>query len=562
MKTPSTNRILLLCAVFIVMLAAPVSLPAQLQWYQNQDGNDQPNGTYGTSIQALGSSSFIACYLWTIENDQYTWKISRSNLNGEELQRFFVTGTTALAEVKVGNNNTVYVLVRNFPLGQDQQCTIYKLNSQLNILAQQTISFPNNFSIVNINDFQVDGSNNVYLAGDGQYPDGPGFSPASFVLKADKNLVTKWRRMDSTQTSYTRIHIRGNGMVVLVEDFYTFFPDVKITRITPNGVAAPKKIIHLDPNRLSLYSTLDNEDNLLLYGDKSVDAISQGFYLYKLSRTNENIQYTRTFFTSPGTEFKDLKVDRYGNIFTLVTQFAGAPNQQCRISRINVYGGYVVWNRSMPFSNDSCILTRLVVNDNNRFYAIGDRRSHSWYSGGFALRLKKTGQVDETFDAPDSTGYQRSHSLLDGIMDNNDQLVAIGNTNDLDTNTFGSSYFRSFAARFRENKEHHHDCDDKPAASAAMMATAAPAPADVTTPLAFSVYPNPARDQVTVTGIDPNRYKWIELYTVDGKRMWQQRVNETMMRIDVARLPEGMYIVRLQPLETQEVKSLMFTIKR
>jgi len=65
--------------------------------------------------------------------------------------------------------------------------------------------------------------------------------------------------------------------------------------------------------------------------------------------------------------------------------------------------------------------------------------------------LTKNGQLNGSLPAPDSVAFQRNHTLADGIFDNNHRLIAIGNTNDFDTITYSSSYYRAFAVRFNEN---------------------------------------------------------------------------------------------------------------
>src|SRR5262245_28650737 len=98
----------------LLLLILQVSLSAQVQWYQNQDGHiPPPSGTVGTSIQPLTPNSFIACYQWTSVFDQYTWKISKSHINGTEQKSFYITGTTAMVQVKKGIRNVVYVLKSN-----------------------------------------------------------------------------------------------------------------------------------------------------------------------------------------------------------------------------------------------------------------------------------------------------------------------------------------------------------------------------------------------------------------------------------------------------------------
>ena len=61
-----------------ILLLLQTLLVAQVQWFQNQDGNNSyPNGTVGTSVQPLTSTSFVATYLWHADNDQFTWKLSK-----------------------------------------------------------------------------------------------------------------------------------------------------------------------------------------------------------------------------------------------------------------------------------------------------------------------------------------------------------------------------------------------------------------------------------------------------------------------------------------------------
>ena len=58
---------------------------AQIQWYQNQDANTpETGGTAAVSIQSFTGNSFIASYLWSMNGDEYSWKISKSHINGNE----------------------------------------------------------------------------------------------------------------------------------------------------------------------------------------------------------------------------------------------------------------------------------------------------------------------------------------------------------------------------------------------------------------------------------------------------------------------------------------------
>jgi hypothetical protein len=306
-----THKVLLLLPVLFLQLI----LAAQVQWYQNQDGNcHYPGGTFGTSIEPFTSTSFIACYQWNVNGDDVAWKISKSNINGIEQKCFFVTGTSAVVEAKVGHLNSLYVLKRSFPFGQNAEYTVYKLDSNLNVKSQRTISFPNSFNIFNLNAFELDYSDNIYLAGDGQYPDGGGFGSASFVLKTDRNLNTRWTKMDSAQTSFTQLHIDRNGSVQVVEDFYTFYPDVHIIKISPAGLITSTKTYSI-PGRYSLHSVLDERDNLFFYGEKSAGDTAMAIYLQKISAYRGIVVFSKTLFPSFATQLNDLKIDQDGNMY-------------------------------------------------------------------------------------------------------------------------------------------------------------------------------------------------------------------------------------------------------
>jgi len=561
MKKPSTGSPWNKFASLIILLFLQLSLAAQLQWYQNQDGNNQPNGTYGTTIQPFGYNSFVACYLWTIDNDQYTWKISRTNTNGNELNSFFISGTTTMVDVKVGKYNTVYVLTRSFPFGQNPEYKVYKLNSDLSVVAQKSFSLSSDFNIFNLNAFELDDEDNVYLAGDGQYPDGPGYSPASFVWKASRNLVSKWTRVDSVATSYSRLHIEGNGTVVLIEDYYTMFPNIRITKISSNGLHTQSKVVATDANRLSLFSTLDKFDNLLLYGGKTTENSMQAIYLRKLSRYNASTVYYKTHFTSLGTEFCDLKMDDNGNIFTLYTKNTGTSSQSCGVSRIQSSNGNVQWSRSIPFSQDSCILTRLVINNHDRFFMVGERRGQTYYCKGFAIRMRKNGDRDGNFPAPDSISFQRSHVLLDGIMDNDSRLIAIGNTNDFDTLTYSSSYFRAFAARMGSNNGGPCDDNGKPVAEVTTAAQNSKLAGDEMTKLVL--YPNPAENELVVSNLDKDGgYDQLTIYNMQGTSLVRKSANGSSARLDVSNLPGGVYLLSLRSSSSLKEKTIQFVVKR
>ncbi len=551
--------------LFIQLLLLQVPLPAQVQWYQNQDGNNQyPAGTSAISVQPFTSSVFIACYLWTMNNDDYTWKISKSNMNGVEQKTLFITGITAQVEVKVGENNTIYVLKKNYPFGQNPEYIVYKLDGNLVVKAQRTISFPNGFNIINLNSFEIDNSNNVYLAGDGQYPDNGGFGSASFVLKTDKNLSARWSWMDSTQTSFTRIHVDGSGIVTVLSDFYTFFPDLHMIRISANGQQVLRYTIETDPGRYTMSSALDAQDNILIYGSKSIGDTTQAMYLYKFSKQQKRIVYRKTHFTAPGLQVNDLKVDDGGNIFSLVAQYQANNEMVSKISRINSNTGNITWNQSILYSQDSCNLVKLVVSGDDRFYAVGCRQSNNYFCKGFALRISKNGHKDGIVPAPDSVNLQRLHWLCDGITDNNNRLIAIGGTTDLDTTTFYSSYLRAFAVRFTDNH-----CDDfgRPGTEPETLtgrptATEATEKEEIQLTNKLVVYPNPVMDQITVTGLNKDEYDRLTIYNMQGAQLLRQIINNESARIDVSSLPEGVYLLVLHSSATLREKYVKFIVRR
>jgi hypothetical protein len=549
--------------LFLAGLFLCLQLSAQLQWYQNQDGNNPPPaGTIATSIQPFGHQSFVACYFWNYNGDQNTWKISRSAINGAEQRTFFLTGPSATAEIRTGNRQTIYVLERNFPVGLNPGYKLYKLNGNLVPEMERNIQLPGDFSIFNLNAFELDAYDNIYLAGDGQYPDGPGFSPASFVMKMDKNLAPKWKYIDSSQTSFTRLHPDDRGHVWVIEDFYTFFPEVRIKKLGANGALLRSRAVQTDINRYTIASVLDKEDNILLYGGKFMGDTAQAMYLMKVSRHNGYVIYNKTHFSSASSQINDFKLDRHGNLFSLVTQYFGPDRQVCKISRINSWNGNIIWNRSLSFSQDSCNLQKLVMDESERFYAVGEKKSNVYYSKGFAMRMKKNGQMDGNYPAPDSVAFQRSHWLSDGITDRNGELIVIGSTTDLETNSFTSTYFRSFAAKYGRNNN-NPGCDDRRDGEPEAAMSSAALQEDVrTTGARLAIFPNPVQQVLTVTNIGEEGYTHLSVYDLNGTRLLQQNASGNNTRVDVSKIPAGVYMLVLRSSATQKEQTLKFVIKR
>lgn len=59
----------------------------------------------------------------------------------------------------------------------------------------------------------------------------------------------------------------------------------------------------------------------------------------------------------------------------------------------------------------------------------------------------------------------------------------------------------------------------------------------------FSIYPNPARDMITVAGLTGN--EMIYIYDIAGRPVVQQKANAAMERLLIDRLPEGVYNVHI-----------------
>lgn len=551
MKTPKPLSLALL-------LFGQLSVFSQVQWYQNQDGNNPaPYGTYASAIQVFNSNSFIACYQWQVNNDEYTWKISKTLFNGSEVREFLVTGIGASAEIRVRENNSVYVLKRSFPYGQPPEYTVFRLNGNFDIQAQRTFVFPGDYSIINLNAFEIDRNGNLYLAGDGQFPDGPGYTPASFIMKTNRDLSTKWLRMDTLQTSYTKLLVDDQEKVTVIEDFYTSYPNIKVNRINRLGNLTGSTTLVPDAARFSLNAMLDRNNQLLLFGGKMVNDTTQAAFICRVSATSGQVLYRKTHFAAPASQLNDIKIDNQGKMYSLATLYF--PDQiQTRISRINPGNGALLWNKIIPFSADSCQFTRLVMNNSERFYAVGEKKSGTYFAKAFALRMHKNGQIDERLPAPDSVAWQRYHTLVDGIIDRDQELIAIGNTNDLDTMTYSSTYYRAFAARYHE----HHGCHSQTAKEEAVAETEGnnirsrePGPE-------LQLFPNPVTDQLNISGLDPALFDQLFIYDMQGNMIHKTKITNGYIKLDLGHVAGGVYLLVLRSSTQLKEKTIKFVISK
>jgi hypothetical protein len=527
--------------LLIVLIVFQFTAIAQFQWYQNQDGNNTyPNGTYATCIQPLTRGSFVSCYLWKTENDTYTWKISKSRYSGEEVKTFLISGSSAAVEMKAGKRNTVYLLKKTYPPGSNAEYILYKLDSNLNIRNEKTISFPGDFQIFNLNKFIVDESDNVYIAGDGQYPANGDLPLASFVSKSDRQLNTIWSRFDTATTSFTDIQVDIHGRVYVIGDHYSFFPDVHLYSFTRNGNLLSKKTITLSAERLNVNTQLNDDNDLFFYGMKSTGNFEQAIYLSRYSLSRSVFKYNKTLYTAPGSILIDLKKDNDDNFLMLSMQYYANGDVKNRVSSINAHYGAVHWQRSYLFANDSSNFTRIAVGSNNRFYIMGEKRTlNNNYTKGIAIRLNRHGFSDRRFNGPDSVAYQRSHWLTEGLVDREGDLISIGSTQDYDTINSTGTYFRSFAVKFGSRRG---DCrDDDPG-----ITSAAQTPEDISLTPSLRVFPNPAAIQLTISNIDVKAYNSFAVYNGQGAMIAKQSINSETEYFNTSKLTAGTYFILLQ----------------
>jgi len=86
---------------------------------------------------------------------------------------------------------------------------------------------------------------------------------------------------------------------------------------------------------------------------------------------------------------------------------------------------------------------------------------------------------------------------------------------------------------------------------------------EIEKPIAFSVSPNPASDDVKIRYQMPDAgYQMMELYTIAGVKIWEE-VNEAIsagmheVQVDVSDLPDGVYFVRIQAGKESSVAKLL-----
>ena len=204
----------------------------------------------------------------------------------------------------------------------------------------------------------------------------------------------------------------------------------------------------------------------------------------------------------------------------------------------------------MPYSQDSCNLVRLAIDNNNeRFYAIGQRTSNTYFAKGFAVRMRKNGQFESSLSGPDSVEFQRTHWLTEGILDNNDRLISIGGTYMMDTLTYEMTDMRAFAVRFGNNNSE---------ASARNIEEFPTTDADTK----LTIYPNPVQDKLTVSNLQTGNYDRVAVFNMQGALVLKQTTSGNAANLDIRSLPDGVYLLVLQSSATLKEKNLKFVVSK
>jgi hypothetical protein len=200
-----------------------------------------------------------------------------------------------------------------------------------------------------------------------------------------------------------------------------------------------------------------------------------------------------------------------------------------------------------------------VVTDAPDFiYAIGEKRSGAYFSRGYAIRLRKNGQQEGNLNGPDSIEHNISHTLVDGLIAGNGQLIAIGNASGLDTTTYYNTFFRSFASRFNQG-----GCDNNMLAKGEAVAQEEQADNEkLVVANNLVVYPNPVQTTLTVSNIQQDGYDKVTVLNMQGAVVLQQATKGNFASVDVSSLPDGVYLLVLRSSLTLKEKSMKIIVRK
>jgi ligand-binding sensor domain-containing protein len=62
----------------------------------------------------------------------------------------------------------------------------------------------------------------------------------------------------------------------------------------------------------------------------------------------------------------------------------------------------------------------------------------------------------------------------------------------------------------------------------------------------LTVFPNPAKNHITIESGDLSRNTFLSIFTVNGEKAIERQLSENETQIDISTLPRGVYLVRLQ----------------
>jgi hypothetical protein len=74
---------------------------------------------------------------------------------------------------------------------------------------------------------------------------------------------------------------------------------------------------------------------------------------------------------------------------------------------------------------------------------------------------------------------------------------------------------------------------------------------------AFTLYPNPARDYLTITTPQTKIESFVTMYNVNGREMLKKQISGNVTKIDIRSFANGVYIVKLIQGNAVEVRKIV-----
>lgn len=73
----------------------------------------------------------------------------------------------------------------------------------------------------------------------------------------------------------------------------------------------------------------------------------------------------------------------------------------------------------------------------------------------------------------------------------------------------------------------------------------------------FTIFPNPAKEKITISTSELTGKTIVTMYTINGKKVIEQQINNTDTQVVISSLPRGVYIVRLCNDKTVEAGKII-----